>query len=406
MISSGSNGLADAARALASGEPLRALSLSGRDGTALGRTIRGIAYAQLGDFELARASLERAVALGKDPRTRAHARAALVEIDLHTGEPAAVVRAAQASARELDRLGDDRNAAMQRLVVARAEVLRGRLDEARHAVDDVLAAKLPPDVRAIASLAQAEIAIRSVAAMDARRALGRARAFLDEAPNHALARALVALEEELSRPIARMLRDGAFRDADLYTIEGASRGDLLLVDTCRRLALAGRVTIHLSRRPVLFALLATLARAWPSVVPRDELVVQAFDARRVNESHRMRLRVEIGRLRKAMDGLGAEPIATADGYALASEREVIVLYPPTDEPAAHLALLLGDGAAWSVRSLAEHVGVSKSTAQRVLAALVKSGDVVRSGEGKQVRYVRPGTPIASRMLLLGLVPKT
>lgn len=401
-----STALVDAARALASGEPLRALALAGRDETASGRTLRGIAYAQLGDFELARESLEHVVARTKDRRTRARARAALVEIDLHTAEPAAVVRAAKDSARELDRLGDARNAAMQRLVVARAEVLLGRLEEARHTVDEVLAAELPPDVRAVASLARAEIAIRSVAAMDARKALARARAFLDEAPNHALARALVALEEELSRPIARMLRDGALRDADLYTIEGASRGDVLLVDTCRRLALAGRVTIPLARRPVLFALLSALARAWPSSVPRDALAARAFDVRRVNESHRMRLRVEIGRLRKAMDGLGAEPVATADGYALASGRDVVVLFPSADDPAAHLALLLGDGAAWSVRSLAEHVGVSKSTAQRVLATLVKSGDVVRTGEGKHVRYVRPGTPIASRMLLLGLVPKT
>jgi hypothetical protein len=49
--------------------------------------------------------------------------------------------------------------------------------------------------------------------------------------------------------------------------------------------------------------------------------------------------------------------------------------------------------------------VSKRTAQRVLAGLVEGGRAVRTGEGKNVRYARPGAPIASRMLLLGLIAK-
>jgi hypothetical protein len=156
----------------------------------------------------------------------------------------------------------------------------------------------------------------------------------------------------------------------------------------------------------LFALLLALARAWPSSISRDDLAAKAFDTRRVNASHRIRLRVEIGRLRKVIDGLGAEPTASADGYVLESKRDVVVLLPPSDDEGARIALLLGDGAAWSVRGLAEHAGVSKSTAQRALAALVESGGAVRTGTGKNVRYTRPGTPIASRMLLLGLVPKS
>lgn len=398
--------LVDAGRALTRGEPLRALSLVGRVDTALGLTLRGIAYAQLGDLELAREALERALSRTKDRVMRARARAALVEIALDTGEPAAAARAAKASARELEIVGDTRNAAMQRLVLARAEVLLGRLAEARHVVEQVLATKLPPDVRAIASLAEAEIAIRSISATDARSALARARTFLAEAPNQMLARALVSLEEELSRPIARLLREGVLRNADLFAIEAMSRGDVLLVDACRRLALSGHVTIPLARRPVLFALLLVLARAWPSSVARDELAAKAFDARRVNASHRMRLRVEVGRLRKTMEGLAAEPVASADGYVLTSKRDVVVLLPPSDDDEARVALLLGDGAAWSVRSLAEHAGVSKSTAQRALHALVESGGAERTGKGRHVRYTRPGTPIASRMLLLGLVPKT
>ncbi|WP_434425314.1 HTH domain-containing protein [Nannocystis pusilla] len=179
---------------------------------------------------------------------------------------------------------------------------------------------------------------------------------------------------------------------------------MLLVDACRRLALAGRVTIPLARRPVLFALLLELARAWPAAVTRDDLAARAFAVRRVNASHRARLRVELGRLRKLMDGLAAAPVASEDGYVLASERDVAVLLPPTDDEAARLGLLLGDGAAWSARALAEHAGVSRRTAQRALQLLVERGVVVRTGKGKDVRYTRPGAPIASRMLLLGLVP--
>jgi hypothetical protein len=257
-------------------------------------------------------------------------------------------------------------------------------------------------------MAQAEIAIRALAASDARDALVRARRFLDRTPHPVLERALRALEQELTLPVARILRGGELRGADLFAIEQVSRGDVLLVDACRRLALGGRVTIPLARRPILFALLLVLARAWPASVPRDELAARAFDVRdvgRVNLSHRGRLRVEVGRLRGVLDGLAAQPVATEDGYVLSTKRDVAVLLPPSDDERARLALLLGDGAAWSAQGLAEHAGVSRRTAQRALGALVESGGAIRTGRGKDVRYVRPGTPIASRMLLLGLVPK-
>lgn len=405
-VPSASTALLDAGRALASGEPLRALGLVGRMEGSLGLTLRGIAYAQIGDLELARTSLERAISLTDEPLTRARARAALVEIALSTGDPLLAARAAKESVDELARLGDARNAVMQRLVLARAEVLLGRLGEARRIVEDVMATALAPDLHASALLAQAEICIRAIATSDARDALSRARRALEGAPNHLLARALVALEQELSRPVARMLRGGVLHEADLFAIEEVSRGGFLLVDACRRLVMGGQLKRPLARRPVLFALLLVLGRAWPASVPRDELVARAFDVRRVNASHRARLRVEIGRLRKVMAGLAAEPIATPDGYTLSSTREVVVLLPPSDDEVARIALLLGDGASWSAQGLAEHAGVSKRTAQRALSALVASGGAIRTGNGRDVRYTRPGTPIASRMLLLGLVPQT
>lgn len=404
-VPSASAALVDAGRALAGGETLRALGLVGRDGSALGLTLRGIAYAQLGDSELARQSLERAVSIADDPRTRARARAALVEVALSTGDPAPAACAARASAEELAGLGDARNAAMQRLVLTRAEVLLGRLGEARHVVQEVLCSELAPDLRAVAELAQAEIAVRSLAATDARDALVRARRALEEAPHRLLNRALVALERELSVPVARIQRAGESRDADLFAIEDVCRGQVLLIDACRRLAIGGRVTIPLARRPVLFALLLELGRSWPRPVPRDDLATRVFDARRVNPSHRARLRVEVGRLRKIMDGLAAQPLATAEGYALSSKRDVALLLPPSDDDAARVGFLLGDGASWSAKGLAEHAGISTRTAQRALGALVQTGGAVRTGKGRDVRYARPGTPLASRMLLLGLVPK-
>jgi hypothetical protein len=393
-----------AARALASGDALRALSLVGRAPSSLGLALRGIAYAQLGDLELARDALEQAAATTDDVRLLARVRAALVEVALGEGDLARAAGAARASADELARLGDARNAAMQRLVLARAEVLLGRLGEARHVVADVLAAELPPDVRAVASLAEAEIATRALAATDARDALNRARRALEHAPNRLLTRELAALEGELSLPVARLERGGATRDADLFAIEDAARGELFLVDACRRLAIAGRARVPLAKRPVLFALIVELARAAPGSVPRDALAARAFDARRINASHRGRLRVEIGRLRKLLDGLGAEPVATPDGYALASRREVALVVPRAEDDATRVAILLGDGASWSAQRVAESAGISKRTAQRALGDLVATGRAVRTGSGRNVRYHRPGTPIASRMLLLGLAP--
>jgi len=396
--------LAFAARSLAGGNPLEALSLVGRASSALGLALRGIAYAQLGDLGLARDALDRAAAATDDPRLLARVRAALVEVTLGEGDAARAAEAARQSADELERLGDAGNAARQRLVLARAEVLMGRLGQARRVVASVLGSQLAPDVRAVACLAEAEIAARALNATAARDALDRARHALKRDNHRLLAREIAALEAELVLPIARIERAGATRDANLFAIEEAARGDLLLVDACRRAVITGRARVPLAKRPVLFSLLVALARAAPGSVPRDDLAARAFDARRINDSHRGRLRVEVGRLRKLLDGLGAEPRATSDGYALVSRRDVALLVPAAEDDATRVAILLGDGASWSAQRVAESAGISKRTAQRALGELVSGGRAERTGSGRNVRYHRPGTPIASRMLLLGLAP--
>jgi hypothetical protein len=64
---------------------------------------------------------------------------------------------------------------------------------------------------------------------------------------------------------------------------------------------------------VLFALARVLGEAWPGDVPRDLVLARAFGAGFVDESHRARLRVEIGRhcasqrtVQRALDSLAAE----------------------------------------------------------------------------------------------------
>jgi len=397
--------LTQAGRALARGDAIMALGLVGRSEDGGSLALRGIAYAQMGELTLGRRELSRAARALRGV-SRARVRAALAEVALADGDALRAREAAGAAGDELERLGDHRNAALQRLVVARAHVLLGELVSAERVVASVMAAaddaKLPPELLAVAALAQAEIAVRSVKAEAARAALVRARHALETSPHELLARAVVALEAGLTQPIAKLLHRGAARDADLFGIEDASRGHVMLVDGCRRVVVAGKATLRFSRRPVLFALLLVLARSWPQPTTREALVREGFEARRIDDSHRARLRVEMGRLRTMLSGI-AEPVATKGGFELRSVREVVCLLPPEDE-AARISLLLGDGASWSARMLAEHAGVSARTVQRALASLVERGLAVRHGTGTKARYARPGTPIASRMLLLGLLP--
>ena len=63
--------------------------------------------------------------------------------------------------------------------------------------------------------------------------------------------------------------------------------------------------VSLATRPVLFALARALGEAWPGDVPRATLLARAFGAKFADESHRARLRVEIGRLRAMLRTLVA-----------------------------------------------------------------------------------------------------
>jgi len=86
----------------------------------------------------------------------------------------------------------------------------------------------------------------------------------------------------------------------LEEVEALLASNAFVVDACRHVVRDARKTVSLARRPVLFALARALGEAWPGDVPRDTLVARAFGSRRADESHRARLRVEVGRLRAVL----------------------------------------------------------------------------------------------------------
>jgi DNA-binding transcriptional ArsR family regulator len=160
----------------------------------------------------------------------------------------------------------------------------------------------------------------------------------------------------------------------------------------------------LARRPVLFALARTLAEAWPGDAERDLLIGQAFNTRRPDETHRARLRVEIGRLRALVkDIAGIE--ATPRGFAMRPRdgRQLAVLEPPIDGEQASLLALLSDGAAWSTSALALALDASQRTIQRALAELEEAGRVRSIGNTRTRRWLAP--PLAGFTTIL-LLPAT
>src|SRR5205807_963320 len=136
-------------------------------------------------------------------------------------------------------------------------------------------------------------------------------------------------------------------------------------------------------------------------VPRGTLIARVFRAKHANESHRARLRVEVGRLRKALRTL-AGVSATKQGFALTPRRarEIVVLaWPVEDEHAAVLAFL-ADGESWSSSALALALGASQRTVQRALDALAAASKVQSYGRGRALRWMIPPVPGFTTPLLL------
>jgi hypothetical protein len=194
----------------------------------------------------------------------------------------------------------------------------------------------------------------------------------------------------LEAPAARLLARGEERSMRLDEVEALFASDTLVVDACRLAVRRSGRAVPLGARPVLFALARTLAQAQPDGATRGVLVSRAFRARSVDESHRARLRVEIGRLRGALEGL-AEISATRTGFALTPRGggAVAVLAPLTEDENAEVLALLADGEAWSSSALALALSASPRTVQRALQALETAGKAQPVGRGRARRWMAP-----------------
>lgn len=393
--------IAAAARALAAGDALGALKRVALRDDPPALALRGIAMAQLGEHRRARELLRRAArgfgAHEEMARARcvvAEAEVALAMRDLR-GSPRGLLTAAAA----LEVRADRANALHARLIAVRRLLLLGRLDEAAAALNRIDTNGAPPTLLAVAELAAAELALRSLRTSAAREGLARA----DEAAKRARVPALLAEVTEaraaLDRPAARRIDAGREQSLRLPEVEALLASGALVVDACRRGLRAGAAWLPLARRPVLFALARALAEAWPGDVDRKELIARAFRTRRPNETHRARLRVEMGRLR-ALAAPMARVEATVQGFALRCERAVVVLVPPIDGDQASLFALLADGAAWSTSALALALGASQRTVQRALVELEAAGRVRSIGRARARRWLAPPLSGFTTILLL------
>jgi len=280
-------------------------------------------------------------------------------------------------------------------------LLLGRLDEAAAALARLDARMLPPSLAAVAALIEAELALRSVRAGPARAALGRAHEAAERARVPALLAEVAEARAALVRPAARRLFAGGEHALCLDEVAALLASGALVIDAGRRVIRAGTAWRPLSRRPVLFALARALAEAWPDDVDRNALIARAFRTRRPDETHRARLRVEIGRLRTLLAAL-TRIEATARGFVLRPRgaRAVAVLVPPIDGDRASLLALLSDGAAWSTSALALALGASQRSVQRALVELEAAGQVRSIGQARARRWVAPPLAGFTTILLL------
>jgi len=392
-----------AARALAAGDPLGALKRVALRDDAPALALRGTAMAQLGDFDRARALLRQAARAFGSGESLARSRCIVAEAEIALASrdlawPAKALASAHAT---LTAHGDLANAAHAQYLEARRLLLIGRLEDAERLLDSLDPAPFPPALRAAHELAVAGIAMRRLRAGSARAALERAGHAAQRAGIPALIAETESALRELNAPAARLLAHGEQRTLLLDDVESLLASPAFVVDACRYVACCAGTVIPLATRPVLFVLLRALAEAWPKEASRDALVARAFRLKHADESTRARLRVEIGRLRKALRSV-ADVRATSRGFALAPRdaREVVVLARLVEEKHAAVLAMLADGEAWSSSALALALDTSQRNVQRALEALAEDGKIRPLGHGRTRRWITPTSPGFTTVLLL------
>jgi hypothetical protein len=392
-----------AARALAAGDPLGALKRIALRDDAAALALRGIAMAQLGDHVRAKALLRRAARAFGPKETVARARCVVAEAEIalasrDLGWTAKVLDAARAT---LEAHGDRVNAAHARYLEIRRLLLTGHLDQAARALGQLDPVPLPPAYEAAHELLSAGIAMRRLRAVAARDALARAKHAAHRSRIPALTAEVESAYLVLNAPAARLIANGEQRLLLLDEVEALLASKTLVVDACRHTVCGDGKMVSLARRPVLFALARALGEAWPADVSRDALIARLFRAKRADDSHRARLRVEIGRLRAVLRTLTGVS-ATKQGFLLVSSqaREVVVLAPPVEDEHAPVLALLADGESWSSSALALALRTSQRTVQRALDSAAAAGKVQSFGRGRSRRWMTSPAPGFTTALLL------
>jgi hypothetical protein len=393
-----------AARALAAGDPLGALKRVALRDDAPALALRGIAMAQLGDLVRAKALLRSAARAfsPKEAVARARCLVAEAEIALASRDLNWPVKSLDAARLTLEAHGDRLNAAHARYLQVRRLLLISRLEEAEHTLAQLDPSNLPPALKVVHELVAAGIALRRLQTKAARDALARARLAATQADIPALTAEVESAFLVLNTPAARLIAKGAERPVLLDDVEAlqASPG-LVVIDACRYVVSARGQTVSLASRPVLFELARALGEAWPGDVPRDVLLARAFGAKLADESHRARLRVEIGRLRRMLRSL-ATVSATKSGFLLTpcGSREIVVLARPVEDEHGAVLAFLTDGESWSSSALALALGTSQRTVQRALDSLAAAGRVQAFGRARARRWMTPAVPGFTTTLLL------
>jgi hypothetical protein len=392
-----------AARALSAGDALGALNYVALRNDPPALALRGIAMAQLGDLARARALLKGAArAFGAGEATaRARCMVAEAEIALVSRDLSWPAKALHRARATLEAQGDRPNAAYAAYLEARRLLLVGQVNEAARRLAGIDPGNFAPATGAACELVKAGIAMRRLQASEARAALDRAEHLARLAGIPALAAEVEAAFLVLDGPAARLVAGDRQRMLPLDAVETLLASDALVVDGCRLVVRRKATIVRLESRPVLFALARALSEAWPGDASRERLLFDAFRARHADESHRARLRVEIGRLRKALRPL-AGVTATADGFRLMPRDagEVAVLARPVEEDHAAVLALLSDGESWSSTALSLALGVSQRTVQRALEDLAGEGKVQSFGQARARRWMTPPVPGFPTSLLL------
>jgi hypothetical protein len=392
-----------AARALAAGDPIGALKRVALRDDAPALALRGIAMAQLGDLVRAKALLKSAArAFGtREAVARARCVVAEAEIALISRDLTWPEKALHSARETLEAHGDHVNAAHARYVDVRRLLLIGRLDEAEVALAEMDLVSPPPVLRTTHELVVAGIAVRRLRTKQARAALVRAEQVARESRIPALMAEVDTAFGVLSSPAARLIKRGHEQLLLLEDVEAVFASNAIVVDATRYVVRHAQETVSLAGRPVLFALARTLGEAWPGDASRSSLIAHAFGSRFTDESHRARLRVELGRLRSKLEPL-ADVTATKDGFVLVPKRarEIVVLARPVEDDHGDVLALLADGESWSSSALALALGESQRTVQRALDTLAAAGKVQGLGNARARRWTTPPVPGFTTTLLL------